>query len=364
VGTIDISKVDRNFAGEGIRYEGLKIYSARDRHFHIYGLYQPYEGGGFKRMPSDAAAKMKGSIQELYTHTSGGRIRFCTDSARIFLRAVLPQIVRFDHMPKTGSSYFDLYVDGVYWNVFRHGLLNGLEQKELPPNAYDASLTLGGRKMREILIHFPLYNPVDDVFIGLDEDAQILPAAEYTYQKPVVFYGSSITQGGCASHAGNAYFNILSRRLDTDIVNLGFSSGCHGEDAMAEYLSTLDMSALVYDYDHNAGSVEELKQTHERAFRIIRDKQPNLPVIMISAADRMFGIPARKEIIRRTYQNAVDAGDKNVYFIDGGTIYAPVGRDLCTVDHIHPNDTGFLMMANAVEPVLRRILAENAPCAM
>jgi len=120
--------------------------------------------------------------------------------------------------------------------------------------------------MRDILINFPLYNPVDEAFTGLDEDAELLPAAEYAHEKPVVFYGSSITQGACASHPGNAYCNILSRRLNTNNINLGFSGGCHGEDAMAEYLAALDMSVLVYDYDHNAESAEELQRTHERAF--------------------------------------------------------------------------------------------------
>jgi len=354
--TVDISKLDKNFIGEDVQYEGLKVYNVRDSLFKIYGLYKPYEKERFKRMPHDEAAKMNPNIQELYTHTSGGRIRFQTDSTRIFLRAILSQIIRFDHMQKTGASCFDLYVDGEYFNTFRHGMLNGLESLDKPDNAYDSNLILEEKKMHDILINFPLYNPVDDVFIGLDEDAVILPAEEYTYNKPIVFYGSSITQGGCASHPGNAYFNILSRRLDADIVNLGFSSGCKGEEAMAEYLENLDMSVFVYDYDHNADSAEFLKETHERTFKIIRKKQPNLPVIMITAADRKFGIPERRDVIYQTYNNAVMSGDNNVYFIDGSTIYAPVGRGLCTVDHIHPNDIGFLMMANAVEMVIKKIL--------
>lgn len=358
---IDIAKIDKNYAGEELRYEGLTFYSVRDKAFRIYGLYEPYDGDAFKRMPHDVPPKVNQFVQELYTHTSGGRIRFRTDSGRILLRSVLPQIVRFDHMPKTGSSYFDLYVAGDYWNSFRHGLLGDLAKRDLPENAYDACVTIGERKMRDILIHFPLYNPVSEAFIALDEGSQILPAADYAVQKPIVFYGSSITQGGCASHPGNAYFNVLSRRLDADIVNLGFSSGAHGEDAMAEYLAGLDMSVLVYDYDHNAGSAEELARTHQRAFRIIRERRPELPVIMITAADRMFGtVQERKQVIRRTYDDAVAAGDRKVWFIDGDTIYAPVGRGNCTVDHIHPNDIGFLMMANAVEPVLRAALAAAA----
>ena len=353
---VDISRLDKNFVGEKIKLDGMKIYNVRDSMFRIYGLYNPYENECFKRMPHDEAAKMNPNIQALYTHTSGGRIRFRTDSKRFFLRSILSKITKFDHMPKTSVSCFDLYVDGEYYNSFRHGEFNEFEQQGKPNNAYDSKITLSEKKMHDILINFPLYNMVDDAFIGLDEEAVVLPAEEYTYKNPIVFYGSSITQGACASHPGNAYFNILSRRLDADIVNLGFSSGCKGEIPMAEYLANLNMSVFVYDYDHNAGTVEYLKETHERTFKIIREKQPNLPIIMISAADCSFGIAERRDVIYQTYANAIDAGDNNVYFIDGGTIYAPVGRGLCTVDRVHPNDIGFLMMANAIEPVIRKIL--------
>ena len=362
-----VEEIDKNFAAEKVSYEGMTTWHLPCSPFELRGLYHT-EPGDYCRLPHEVARQCSESLQEMYVCPSGGRIRFRTDSERIIIKCAMPDMMPFPHMPFTGSHCFDLYADGHYVNTFRPDMsVTGEHVRRavyFAAHEYDTLMRLPGRRMREVLIHFPLYSRVDNVWIALERGAAVEPPTPYTHKKPVVFYGSSITQGACASHPGNTYCNILSRRLDTDIVNLGFSSGCHGEDVMAEYLSTLDMSALVYDYDHNAGSAEELKRTHERAFRIIREKRPDLPVIMISAADRMFGIPERKEIIRQTYQNAVNAGDKNVYFIDGGAIYAPVGRDLCTVDHVHPNDVGFLMMTNALEPVLRRILAENAPCAV
>jgi len=353
---LDISKIDRNFAGEELKYEGIKLYDVRNGAFGLYGLYKPYEKDAFKRLPYDFAKKLNSSIQELYKHTSGGRIRFKTDSTRILVRSILPHIVQFDHMPKTGVSCFDLYIDGKYKNTFRHGFLHGLKEVELSEQMYDSNLTLGEKKMRDILIHFPLYNPVDNVFIGLDEDASIEPADEYTYKKTIVFYGSSITQGGCASHPGNSYVNIISRRLDTDVLNLGFSSGCIAETEMAEYISELDMSVFVYDYDHNAHSAEYLEKTHERAFKIIRNKRPELPIIIVSAADSVCGTEKRRDVIYQTYTNAIQAGDQNTYFVDGSKIYEEVGRDYCTVDDIHPNDVGFLMMANSIENVIEKII--------
>ena len=360
--TIDIAQIDKNLGGTEVTYEGISFHHVKDEPFKIYGLFRPYDNEDFKRMPHDVAAKMNKSLNALHKNTSGGRIRFRTDSTKILLRSILPNKSGSMKTPKTGVYCFDLYADGKYQNVFIPGVMRGVQKAdealEKPENTYDSVIKIGEKKMRDILIHFPLYNDVTDVFIGLDDDAVIEPSAEYKHSKPVVFYGSSITQGACASHAGNAYHNILSMWHDTDILNLGFSSGCKGEDEMAEYIASLDMSVLIYDYDHNASTVEWLEQTHERAFKIIRSIKPELPIIMASCADRCFrgNIPIRKEIIYRTYKNAVDAGDKNVYFLDGQTFYDSVGVDYCTVDDTHPNDLGFYLMAKAFSPVLGEVL--------
>lgn len=361
MGTYNIAELDKNFLGEEVNYENICIHHVTEKPFRIYGLYQPYKGKPFQRMPSEIAEQVNQNVSELYTHTSGGRVRFRTDSQTILVRSELPKITKFGHMPQTGVACFDVYLDGEYYNVFQHGSLSGLtpvgKKKE---NIYDSALTIPEKKMREVLIHFPLYNQVDDLFIGLDKDAKIEPPGEYAIQKPIVFYGSSITQGACASHPGNCYANMLSRRFDADIINLGFSSGCKGEPLMAEYISGLDMSVFVYDYDHNAGTAEHLWNTHEKAFQMIREKHPQLPVIMITAADRHFGDDKeRKKAIWTTYQHAMEAGDKNVYFIDGADIYALVGRGNCTVDHIHPNDLGFYMMEEAIGNVLENIFSQK-----
>jgi len=360
--TTDIAQLDKNFLGEEITYEGMTFHHVFDEPFKLYGFHNPHEEKVFKRMPTDVAMKLNKNVQALYTHTSGGRIRFRTDSTKILLRSILSKITKFDHMPKTGVSCFDLYVDGEYKNSFRHGNLGGIQAstQEKVENVYDSNISVGEKKMRDILINFPLYNNVDDVFIALDDDAVIEAPNPYTFEKPFVVYGSSITQGGCASHPGNAFPNQLSRRFDIDFVNLGFSSGAKGEDEMAEYIGSLDMSFFLYDYDHNASNAPYLAETHERMFKIIRKMQPNLPIIMANAADGWFGgMEERRNIIKATYDNAVASGDKNVYFIEGHTIYEPVGRSLCTVDHCHANDLGFYMMANAYGKVMEEILAKQ-----
>lgn len=355
-----IEEIDPNFAVEWVDMNGVSFYDVREAPFTIYGLYQPQTEKVFRRMPEEIARDTSEGVYELHTHTAGGRIRFKTDSSRIILKCRMAKVHHMDHMPLSGSSCFDLYSDGKFEGTIRavldeHGLVRDHGGAE---DGYTAQRVFRTEGLRDIVIHFPLYNDVTDVYIGLDEGARLEPGDRYAIEKPVVYYGSSITQGGCASHGGNSYQAMLSRRLDCDHINLGFSGNGKAEDIIAHYIAGLDMSAFVYDYDHNAPSIEHLEKTHERMFKIIREKQPNLPIVMASKVDGQLdpNMSVRREIIRRTYENAVAAGDQNVYFLDGQTAFAAVGAENCTVDSCHPNDLGFWCMANLFEDTLRKIL--------
>lgn len=356
---MDISEIDQNYKNI-FRSAGMTTYSVNESPFALYGLCREPGEQDFKRLPHRFAQTLKNdTLRLLYRNTAGLRVRFRTDSRRILLKCELPEVCSTADMALAGSSCFDLYADGSYVNVLLPGLdLDGYHaENRMGKHGYSSGYEFPDGRMREILIHFPLYNDVSAVYIGLDEGAQLLPASPYAHQKPVVFYGSSITQGGCASHPGNCYSAMLSRRLDTDFINLGFSGACRAEPEMAEYISRLDMRVFVYDYDHNAPDADFLEQTHQPFFEIVRKKQPELPVILVSAADDYFpDCLRRRDIIRRTYERAVAAGDRNVYFVDGRTIYRDVGRSNCLVDAAHPNDLGFWCMANAIEPVLAPLL--------
>ena len=179
----------------------------------------------------------------------------------------------------------------------------------------------------------------------------------YKWETPILFYGSSITQGGCSSRPGSAYANIVSRALDADIVNLGFSGNARAEVEMGEYIKNLPMSVFVYDYDHNAPTIAHLEQTHERMFRQVREAQPDLPIVLMSRPKYTLNEDdrTRLEIIRKTYENALARGDRNVYLIDGPTLMAIAGNE-GTVDGSHPTDLGFFSMAQALIPVLKEIL--------
>ena len=197
---------------------------------------------------------------------------------------------------------------------------------------------------KDVVINFPLYNDLADLYIGLQEGATLAEGSKYRYEKPILYYGSSITQGGCASRPGNCYQSIISRRFDVDFLNFGYSSGGCGEENIITYLAQLDSSIFVMDYDYNTHSQEHLAKTHPRALEIIREFKPDLPVIMISKPDIRLDNEddiKRRDIIISTYSRALANGDKNLYFIDGYSLFGGEGHDSCTVDGAHPNDLGF-----------------------
>ena len=213
----------------------------------------------------------------------------------------------------------------------------------------------------EILIHFPLYANVKRLYIGIEEGSALEAAAEYTVPTPVVYYGSSITQGGCASRPGLSYEAIICRRLNRDYLNMGFSGSAKGEPSMAEYLATLPMSVFVCDYDYNAPSAEHLEATHYPFYEIIRAKNPDVPYLMVSrhTAIRAEHVDRRRAVIRASYEKARANGDQNVYFLDGDSFFPDEWRDSCTVDTTHPNDLGFHFMAIGIGNALAEILKKQ-----
>lgn len=279
-------------------------------------------------------------------------MRFRTDSEYVAIRAEVVGVTRISVMSHVGANGFDLYADGSFVDAY------------MPPmdlkDGYESIIELEGKREREITIHFPLYCGVTALYIGLEENALLTSAAPYQNGKPVVAYGSSITQGGCASRPGMSYENILARRLDRDFVTLGFSGSARAEDAMIEYLKGLEMSAFILDYDHNAPTVEHLRNTHEKLFRAVREAQPDLPILILPRPRYTLREEEvqRLAVIRATYENARAAGDENVYFIHGKNLMALCGDD-GTIDDAHPNDFGFASIAKAIGDVLEQIFKER-----
>ena len=359
---MDISKIDRNFSAGKVDENGFVFCDVKQSPFVLEGMpWFEANDQAFYRLPKSMTKEMvNAGALGLAWHTAGVCVRFKSDSPEIMIRAELSNSCDMNHMPRASSMGFDVFfrVGTGAWR-YNHTVQPGRDQREITALA---AVNPDG-KFCEWMVNFPLYGGVDKVEIGLKSGFRIASARPHKVKKPVLFYGSSITQGGCASRPGNAYTSMLCRAVDAEQINLGFSGCGRGETAVAEAIASLDLAAFVMDYDHNAPDPEHLEATHEKFFKIIRKAHADLPVIMLSKCDFPYFNAEnirinsrRREIIRRTYENAVAAGDKNVFFIDGETLFGEADFDLCTVDGCHPNDLGFYRMYRKVLPVLKKCL--------
>lgn len=356
-----IESIDKNLAvNNTIGETDVVFYDVRKDPFEVYGLYNYRSEPVFCRMPTDIASATSEGVSKLCYQTAGGRIRFSTDSDYIAIHADMHRVSHFSHMPMTGSAGFDLFIDEPESGISRfhrpfipaHNMTDG----------YESKINLKSKKLRHFTIYFPTYSGVKNLYIGIRDGSSLGGGMPYREALPIVYYGSSITQGGCSSRPGNAYQSVVSRRLGLDFVNLGFSGSGKAEDVMLDYLKTIPMSAFVSDYDHNAPDVEHLKNTHLKLYQAIRSTQPDIPYIMLSCVDFDCFYDQnilRRDVVYNTYLYAREHGDRNVYFIDGAGVFRGPYEDMCTVDGCHPNDLGFALMADAVEATLKRAFTQH-----
>lgn len=352
---LDISALDKNMmVSQTIEpevREALDFYDIDQPPFSVHGVFR--EGEHYVRMPRDIAATVSKRVYELNDCTAGGRIRFVTDSKRVAIHAVCFPCAPRPHMPYTAVTGFDLYadVDGnrQYFGTFKPAIdCNGL---------FEDVVALPFEDKHTITINMPLYNGVYRVYVGLDKGCTLESAAPLL-QPPVVYYGSSITQGGCASRPGCSYEAMLHRHLQTDYVNLGFSGNARGEEEIMRYIASLPISMFVYDYDHNAPDRPHLRATHERGYRIVREAHPDIPILIMTRPKYYLNdvLLERNAIIRETYEKAVAAGDLNVYFIDGRELLLPDAREHSLVDNTHPSDLGFFGMYSRILPLIQSLI--------
>lgn len=333
----------------------MQIFRFDEPPVRLCGVFRNADGR-FIRLDESVAAATNDTVRERNYNPVGGRVRFKTDSPTLTVKYTVASNRPDWAIPMAGSVGIDVYA-GTGENSRWVGYVNPYNYSNLTAE----NRIFKGEGLETVTINLPRNEPLINLTVAVEDGAVLCEPDEYTYKTPIVFYGSSITEGGCATSPGNAYTSIVPRELDSDYINLGFSAGAHGEQAIADYIAGLEMSVFVMDYDHNANDVAELEERHERFFKTVRAAQPNLPVIFMTkpdfAGDHEVNA-ARRALIKRTYDNAVAAGDGNVWFIDGESFFAGYDRGICTVEGCHPNDFGFWLMARKVCPVVREALAK------
>lgn len=348
-----LEELDTNFALKQAP-EAIQWIEIQPKSPLLFGLMTDPKAP-FCRLPSSAAERLNRFAYEMYTSASGGRLHFVTDSHCVAVRVELGKRFVFSHAPYLCTAGMDVYVRQQDTWRFAGALI----PQDRDADCYEASVVLPeGEKLREVLVNMPMYAQVKSLRLGFDAQSHVLSPRPVRDRSQIVFYGSSITQGGCAPRPGNNYPAILSRRLDCDFWNLGFSNGARGEDAIVDYLCSLPMDVLVCDYDHNADTLEELEKTHFRFYERFRVSRPHVPIVFSSAP---FAHPSqefllRRELIMKNVQQARNNGDILVAFVDGMAVFPPQQQEECSVDGIHPNAFGMSCMADAYELPLRRFL--------
>jgi lysophospholipase L1-like esterase len=325
--------------------------------FVVTGFPWMAENGNWNRVPERIMPDIPERLAWVAPQPSGGMIRFTTDSKHIALRVTLTRAEKSALVTPAALSGFCLYEGTGRAKRFR-GCFATLE----PLVEYRAERPLKGEGLREFTLYTPLQNPIAQIEIGLDKDASLGSPAPFETAKPVLFYGSSITCGFCASRPGLTYPAQVCRALDAELINLGFGGNAKGEPIIADVIASLDLACFVMDYDHNTPSVEHLAQTHEPFFQRVREAQPELPIILVSApsyhvAPEYYG--QRRQIITSTYEYARQGGDELVWFVDGADFFPAGNWPEYTVDCLHPNDCGFARMAEEILPVVETVLKEQ-----
>ena len=318
-------------------------------------LKAPYD-----RLPAKAEGKAPAAVWGLSHHSAGLAVRFVTDAQTIHARwSLIKGELAMPHMPATGVSGLDLYVkaSGTTWRWLSVG----------QPKAQTTSVALVGglpAGEREYLLYLPLHNGVSSVELGIGKDSflAIADPRPEQHRKPILFYGTSITQGGCASRPGMVHTAILGRRLNYPVINLGFSGNGRMEAEMADLLAEIDPAVYVLDclpnMDAKAVServvpfVKKLRAAHpETPILLVEDRTYSNAFLISSSLNRNL---TSRAALEKAYVALQADGIKHLGYLHGEKLLGADGDD--TVDGSHPTDLGFLRQAEAMQPALQHLL--------
>ena len=327
--------------------------------FPLLGKATQDTGARYERLPNSLKNISRPPLWNLSRNSAGMAIRFRSNSTRIALKWENLFNNHMNHMTDVGIKGLDLYCweGNGQWRFVNSARPTGkTNQVTVIANMQP--------KEREYMLYLPLYDGLVSLSIGVDSLSSIdQPQINYPVcEKPIVFYGTSILQGGCASRPGMAHTNIISRRLNRECINLGFSGNGQLDLEVARVMAEVDASVFVLDFVPNA-SVEQMKERMETFYRIIRSKHPDTPVVFIE--DPIFTHTFYDERIAKEVQRKNDTlkeilnrlkkeNEKNIFFISSKKMLGEDGE--ATIDGIHFTDLGMMRYADLVCPIIKKAI--------
>ena len=353
--------VDHSLAKTSDDDQQLRWYDAKD--IGVEGKAWSDTESFFDRLPARAKGVVRDPVWSLSKHSAGICIRFVSDTDAVHVRWTLTSDrLAMPHMPATGVSGVDLYVRTTTgWKWLAEGQPTKKQNSMKVVDGYPAA-------KREYLLYLPLYNGVESLELGLPSTAKLWQKTiDGDRSKPIVFWGTSITHGACASRTGMPHVAILGRRFDRPVINLGFSGNGRMEPEVARLIGEIDAAVFVVDCLPNLTGDLVAKRARP-VVDILRAARPQTPILLVE--DRTYAdadyVTAQRErnvksraALRSAYEQMIADGIQNVSYLSGNRLLGTDRED--TVDSSHPTDLGFYRQANAIEAALRPILGEPTP---
>lgn len=316
----------------------------------------------YRRVDSVDAKDFPPAVKNLAKQSAGIAVLFETNSNIIRAKWTLPAEVYMHNMTPIAHSGLDLYCfqNGKWQFVSVAKPAKGTSQHQLIVQHMDGS-------MKQFMLYLPLYNGISQLQIGVQKDAVINKPAQPAINKTkrIVVYGSSVVQGASAGRPGMAYPAILQRKTGYDVINLGFSGSAKMEPELAAYIATVQADCYVLDCIPNP-SPEQIRDRSHYFIKYIGEHQPNTPIVLVETVfrqngrfDQQVGTTVRRqnEEIKKTYERLKQEGVKNIFYIESDKL---IGNDHeATIDGIHLTDLGFMRIADAILPVIKKAMNEK-----
>lgn len=330
--------------------------------FPLYGKISEQTETRYERLPAHLRSGTRPPVWELGKNTAGLYIRFASNTTSVGLKWTLLGNRVMNHMAPTGIKGFDLY-------RFRDGKWEFVNSARPKTDGFENETVVasnGSGRREEFMLYFPLYDGVSSLQIGVDSTAILLQPGQklFSDRKPVICYGTSILQGGCASRPGMAHTNILSRWLATEFVNLGFSGNGQLDYEIAGIMAEADASLIILDFMPNV-NVCQIEEKAEKFYDIIRGKSPDVPILFIENpvfpqtlfdSSMRNAVEEKNDALGKVFLKLLSRGEKNIRLIPSEGV---IGVDNeATVDGVHFTDLGFMRYAEYLYPILKPYLDE------
>lgn len=339
-------------------YAGEPVYHDA-REFVITGSAVSDAENPYARLPETMKDSVRGELWDLGGNTAGMSVRFSSNTTSIKVKWKSVMKRRMNHMTPTGIRGLDMYVmnDDSTWTFMNSVRPNINNHKS------EYSVVTGMEaKNREYMMYLPLYDGVDSLYIGVDSASVIAqPAVNLPCRrKPIVMYGTSILQGGCATRAGMAHTNIMQRELNREVINLGFSGNARLDMPIAELMGSIDAGLYVIDVLPN-NTTENLKKNIDGFYRTLRKANPAVPILFIESPyfpimrfsrDVEKALREKNQVLKDYYARLVAEGEQGIYYMKGEDV---LGEDVeGTVDNYHFTDKAFRYFADQLIPLVKK----------